>query len=139
AVFLVLTLSMHPNVLPRYDRIATAVAGHTHQDDRIFVWGQFPQVYWASDRRPATRFLTAGFLTGFGGGRSAQHVGPQYAVTGAWDDFQSDLAQHPPTVIVDASLGTPFSIDRFPEFAAYVNAGYTRGEQVDGVVLYLRR
>ena len=139
AVFLVLTLSMHPNVLPRYDHIASAVDDATQPGDRIFVWGQFPQVYWAADRRPATRFLTAGFLTGFGGGRSAQHVGRQYAVEGAWDDFKADLAAHPPAVIVDASAGTPFSLDRFPEFAAYVNAGYSRVEQVDGAVLYVHR
>ena len=138
-VFLALTLSMHPNVLPRYDRIADAVRAHSQPRDRIFVWGQFPQVYWASDRRPATRFLTAGFLTGFGGGRSAQHVGREYAVEGAWDDFQADLGAHPPAVIVDASLNTSFSIDRFPEFASYVDAGYRRLQQLDGVVLYVRR
>ena len=60
-------------------------------------------------------------------------------IEGAWDDFESDLARHPPAVIVDASVGTPFSIDRFPQFAAYVSGGYTRTEQVDGVVLYVRR
>jgi len=139
AVFLVLTLSMHPNVLPRYDRIAHAVAARSHTGDRIFVWGQLPQIYWAANRRPATRFLTAGFLTGFGGGRSAQHVGQQYAVEGAWDDFRTDLARHPPTVIVDASAGTSFAIERFPAFAAYLDTAYTRAQQVDGVVLYVRR
>jgi 4-amino-4-deoxy-L-arabinose transferase-like glycosyltransferase len=138
-VFLVLTMSMHPNVLRRYDRIAAAVAQRTQPGERIFVWGQFPQVYWAADRRPATRFLTAGFLTGFGGGRSAQHVGREYAVEGAWEDFQTDLAEHPPAVIVDASTGTSFAIDRFPEFAAYLHTGYTRAQEIDGVVLYVHR
>ena len=140
-VFIVLTLSMHPNVLPSYDRVASAVAARTRPGDRIFVWGQYPQLYWASDRRPATRFLSGGFLTGFGGGRSAQHVGREYAVPGAWDDFRRDLAAHPPVLIVDASKKTPHApgIERFPEFAEYVNAGYTRVQDVDGVVLYIRR
>ena len=140
-VFLVLTLSMHPNLLPSYDRIASAVAARTRAGDRIFVWGQFPQLYWASDRRPATRFLEAGFLTGFGGGRSAEHVGREFAVPGAWDDLEADLAAHPPLVIVDASKKTRNApgFDRFPEFADYVNAHYTRAEQVDGAVLYVRR
>ncbi len=93
--------------------------------DRIFVWGQFPQAYWASDRRPATRFLTAGFLTGSSGGRSSAHVGMQYAVEGAWDDFKADLAAHPP----DAhrrriTRNAAFEIDRFPVFDAYLHANY---------------
>src|SRR5581483_11690665 len=99
-VFLVLAFAMHPNILQRYDRIVAAIDAKTQPSDHIFVWGQFPQLYWASDRRPATRFLTAGFLTGFGGGRSAQHVGREYAVDNAWEDFEADLAADPPALIV---------------------------------------
>jgi hypothetical protein len=139
AVFLVLTLTTHPSVLHPYDRLAAAIDARTAPADRIFVWGQFPQAYWASDRPPATRFLTAGFLTGFGGGRSAQHVGREYAVDGAWDDFKADLIAHPPALIVDASVGTSFAVNRFPEFASYLAAGYQRVETVDGFVLYLPR
>ena len=139
AISLALAFTSHPNLLHPYDRVAAAVDARTGANDHIFVWGQFPEVYWASDRRPATRFLTSGFLTGFGGGRSAQHVGRQYAVDGAWDEFTADLNLHPPALIVDASVGTSFSIDRFPEFASYVAANYVRVEEVDGVVLYAHR
>ncbi|HEV3225640.1 MAG TPA: glycosyltransferase family 39 protein [Acidimicrobiales bacterium] len=138
-VFLGLTLSMHPNVLMPYAQVADAIDARTAAGDHIFVWGQFPQAYWASNRRPATRFLTSGFLTGFGGGRSSEHVGPQYAVDGAWDDLQADLAADPPKLIVDASVGTSFSLDRFPQFGRYVEAGYVRAAEVDGVVLYVPR
>jgi hypothetical protein len=138
-VFFVLAVVAHPKLLHPYDRVAAAIDARTAPADRIFVWGQFPEAYWASDRRPATRFLTSGFLTGFGGGRSAQHVGEQFAVEGAWDDFESDLASHPPAVIVDASVGTSFALDRFPRFAAYVSANYLRAQDVDGMVLYVHR
>jgi hypothetical protein len=139
-VFTVLALTYHnPKLLHRYDRIAAAVDARANPADRIFVWGQFPQIYWASDRRPATRLLTAGFLTGFSGGRSKQLVGPQYAVPGAWDDFEADLAAHPPALIVDASQGTVFAVGGFREFATYLNENYTPVESVDGVVLYVRR
>ena len=37
-------------------------------EDGILVWGQLPEVYWASGKRPATRFITTGFLTGNWGG-----------------------------------------------------------------------
>ena len=81
-VFVVLGLTADPILLRPYDRIAAAIDERTEPSDRIFVWGQFPQAYWASDRRPATRFLTAGFLTGSSGGRSSSRVGMQYAVEG---------------------------------------------------------
>ena len=138
-VFVSLGLTTHPILLHRYDRIAAAIDQRTQPGDRIFVWGQFPQAYWASDRRPATRFLTAGFLTGSSGGRSSTHIGMQYAVEGAWDDFKADLAAHPPELIVDASRGTPFEIDRFPVFDAYLHANYEPAAEVDGAVLYKRR
>ena len=138
-VFLALGFSSQPNLLHPYERVAAAVDARTRVDDHILVWGQFPEVYWAADRLPATRFLTSGFLTGFGGGRSAQHVGRQYAVDGAWDDFQEDLSRHPPALVVDASVGTSFSIDRFPDFASFLSDNYVPVEEVDGVVLYARR
>jgi len=139
AVFTTMALLWDPNVLPRYDRIAAAIDARTTPADHIFVWGHFPQLYWASDTRPATRFLTSGFLTGFSGGRATQHVGRQYAVDGAWDDFEADLVAHPPALIVDASIGTSFAIERFPEFASFVAADYVPVEEVDGAVLYVRQ
>jgi 4-amino-4-deoxy-L-arabinose transferase-like glycosyltransferase len=139
ALFVSLAFVWHPKLLRPYDRVAAAVDARTSADDHIFVWGQFPEVYWAANRRPATRFLTSGFLTGFGGGRSAGHVGRRFAVDGAWDDFKTDLDLHPPALIVDASVGTSFSIDRFPEFGDFVAANYVRVDTVDGVVLYAHR
>jgi hypothetical protein len=139
AVFVVLGLTAHPILLHRYDRIAAAIDARSDPSDRIFVWGQFPQAYWASDRRPATRFLTAGFLTGSSGGRSSARVGTEYAVSGAWDDFQADLAAHPPALILDTSLGTAYSVDQFPVFDAYLRANYQPVGVVDGAILYQRR
>lgn len=138
-VFVSLGLVAHPILLHPYDRIASAIDDRTAPSDKIFVWGQFPQAYWASDRRPATRFITAGFLTGSSGGRTSARVGTQYAVPGAWDEFESDLAAHPPELIVDASLGTAYALQDFPVFDNYVRANYEPVAYVDGVVLYQRR
>jgi len=137
-VFVAMAFAAHPVLLHDYDRIAAAIDEHTSSNDRIFVWGQFPQAYWASDRRPATRFLTAGFLTGVSGGRSAEHVGMQYAVENAWEEFGDDLATQPPKLIVDVSAHTSFAVDRFPLFAEYLHAHYDMVEYVDGAYLYVR-
>jgi hypothetical protein len=40
---------------------------------------------------------------------------------------------------VDASLGTAYSIDRFPVFESYLHASYEPIAVVDGVILYERR
>jgi 4-amino-4-deoxy-L-arabinose transferase-like glycosyltransferase len=138
-VFVALGLTMHPNLLQPYERIAAAIDERTSPDNRIFVWGQFPEAYWASDRRPATRFITAAFLTGAGAGRAVDHVGMQYAVDGAWEDFASDLAAHPPELIVDTSVGTAHATEHFPPFDAYLKAHYEPVAEVDGAVLYARR
>jgi hypothetical protein len=114
-------------------RLALAAAAyaraHTRPGDRILVWGQAPEVYWASDRRPATRFPTTGFITGASGGRPTDRVGPQYATPGAMTDFLADLERHPPTLIFDMSTADqrnagfypPATVRAFSRFLAQGN------------------
>jgi hypothetical protein len=93
--------------------VAAYVRSHTDPDDRIFVWGHLPEVYWRSDRLPATRFVTTGLLTGLSDGRDV--AGNQRrGAAGAWDDLESDFEEHPPALIVNATLQSP----RTKEFAA---------------------
>ena len=139
AVFLVLAFTAHPNILPPYDRIAAEIDAHTGPGDRVFVWGQFPQAYWASGRLPATRFLTAGFLTGFSGGRSAARVGMQYATPGAWDQFQQDVTEDPPAVILDTAVESVFPMRDYPIIDAYVKEHYEPPRRVEGALLYVRK
>ena len=55
----------HPGVPePNYESVSRYLATTTNPDDPIYVWGSVPEIYWASGRRPATRFLTSSFLTG---------------------------------------------------------------------------
>jgi hypothetical protein len=138
AVFLVLAAIWHPDILRPYDNVSAAIKARTAPNDRIFVWGQFPEAYWASDRRPSTRFLTSGFLTNYSGGRSDARIGMAYAEPGAWDDFAADLAKDPPALIVDASQGSSFPLQNFPVFERFVADQYQPVEVVDGAVLYAR-
>ena len=60
----------HPGVQePKYETVSRYLATHTNPDDPIYVWGSVPEIYWASGRRPATRFLTTPFLAGNDPGR----------------------------------------------------------------------
>jgi hypothetical protein len=40
---------------------------------------------------------------------------------------------------VDVSRDTPYSVDQFPAFDAYLRAYYGPVDEVDGVILYERR
>jgi hypothetical protein len=94
-------------------------------------------VYWLADRPPATRFLTAGFLTNAGGGRPYWRVGADYAVVGGWRDFDADVAAHPPALIVDDSDNSAFAVAKVPRMAALIEDGdYREVTRVDGAVIY---
>ena len=107
----------------------------------MLVWGQAPEVYWASDRRPATRFATTGFVTGTSGGRPPSRVGSQYAVPGAADDFFADLRHSPPVLIADMSTADQrhahfYPPARFPRFQRFLDdGGWHRVAVVDGVAI----
>jgi hypothetical protein len=127
------------------DRVADALARytrtHTRPDQRILVWGHLPEVYWLSDRPPATRFETTGFLDGQSGGRPPDRVGARYGAPGAWDDFDADLAAHPPVLIFELSAADVRNAaysppSRFPEFAAFLDREYRKIATVLGVAVY---
>jgi len=138
-VFVGLAFTTEPAIVKPYEGIARAVDQRTLPDDRIFVWGEMPQLYWAADRKPSSRFITIGFLTGYSGGRSNDRIGEEYAVDGSWGDLMTDLASHPPAVIVDASPRTPYDSARFPTFARYLRDHYRAVAIIDGAILYVPR
>jgi len=110
------------------EAVAAYVRKHTPADARILVWGQAPEVYWKSARRPATRFATTGFVTGSTGNRPVTSVGEVNAVPGAWGDFLDDLHAHRPALIVDMSTANQrgaasYPPSKFPRFARYLHDG----------------
>lgn len=117
------------------------LATHTTSGQRVLVWGQAPEAYWSSGRRPATRFATTGFLTGSTGGRPPAQVGPRFAVPGAWTDFLTDLRRHPPVLIADMSTAdqrhaAQYPPRRYAQFASFLTRGHWRRvATVDGVAI----
>jgi hypothetical protein len=114
------------------------------ENQPILVWGHLPEVYWQSDRPPATRFATTGFLTGQSGGRPPSLTGMQYAAPGAWSDFEADLRSHPPALILDLAPANVRNSRyenrrRFPRFYHYLDRHYRPVAHVDGVVAYVPR
>jgi hypothetical protein len=75
---------------------------HSSPDDRIFVWGQNPEIYLHARRRPACRYITTFPLTGYVfGGPIPGFDTRSRILPGAWTTLEQDFARHPPIYIVD--------------------------------------
>ncbi|MFF3981333.1 glycosyltransferase family 39 protein [Streptomyces sp. NPDC001828] len=138
ALFLLWGLLAPRPDLAHTERLAAAVEARTGPADRVLVWGIHPETYWLAGRVPASRYLTAGLLTNYSGGRDGPQVGEKYGVAGAWPVFRDELAEHPPALVVDDSRGLPFAPDHLPSLRRFLDARYQRGAVVDGAVFYVR-
>ncbi|MGW7382894.1 ArnT family glycosyltransferase [Streptomyces sp. NPDC054794] len=124
--------------LAHAQRLAAAVAQRTTPADRVLFWGIHPETYWLASRTPASRYLTAGLLTNYSGGRNGPQVGEKYAVRGAWPVFRAEMAARAPALVVDDSRGEPYAPDRVPTLRRLLTARYAEVARVDGAVLYAR-
>lgn len=124
--------------LAHAERLARTITAATDPGDRVLVWGMHPETYWLADRTPASRYLTAGFLTNYSGGRDGPQVGEKYAVEGAWDVFREELATDPPALVIDDSRGKPYTPDALPTLRSVLSAGYERTAVVEDAVVYRR-
>ncbi|NEB80527.1 glycosyltransferase [Streptomyces sp. SID14478] len=119
-------------------RVASALRTHTAPHERVLVWGMHPETYWLADRAPASRYLTAGLLTNYSGGRDGPQVGEKWAMAGAWPVLRRELAARPPAWIVDDSRGAPYRPERVRSLKRIL-ASYREAGTVDGAVLYRYR
>lgn len=125
--------------LDHSDRVAAAVREHTAPTDRVLVWGIHPETYRLADRAPASRYLTAGLLTNFSGGRDGPQVGEAYGVPGAWRVFAAEMRARPPALIVDDSRGKPYAPERLPTLRRLLAGQYEPlPGTVEGTVFYVR-
>ncbi|GHH36899.1 glycosyltransferase family 39 protein [Streptomyces candidus] len=120
-------------------RLADTIRARTDPGDRVLIWGMHPETYWLADRTPASRYLTAGLLTNFSGGRgTGSLVGEEYGVEGSWPTLRAELAAHPPALVVDDSRGKPYSPERLPTLRRILQESYVRAGTLDGAVIYVR-
>jgi hypothetical protein len=129
---------------PQYQMVSQYLDTHTSASDHIFVWGHMPEIYWASDRRPASRFLTSGFLVGDWGSRPPGDVSTNVPTPGALTQTMEDLRAHPPKYVLDttpaAFRGSQYTpLSKFPELRQYVDSRYEYVETIDGIAIYRAR
>jgi hypothetical protein len=139
ALFLGWSAAADSGELDHARKVADAARRHAGPQEKVLLWGMHPEGYWFADRTPASRYLTAGLLTNFSGGRDGHRVGQRYGVEGGWRTFRAELADDPPKVIVDDSRGQPYGPSRMPTLRYLLAAHYERAERVDGAVVYVLR
>jgi hypothetical protein len=131
---------------PRYDGVAARITALTTADERIFVWGNSPQLYVLARRPMGARFSFCNYMTGESPGTPTE-TGVRNAdanqLPAAWDMLFDDLERRRPALFVDAAAAgwdgyDKFPLGRYPRLRAYVDRHYRAVEVHTGVVLYRR-
>jgi hypothetical protein len=131
---------------PDYKSVSRYLATTAHPNDPIFVWGNVPEIYWASGKLPATKFLTTSFMIGNYPGRPQDEPTVDETTKQAWDDFYRDFSDHPPRFFVDTSTSKEdvrgagnWPIWKFPRLARIVSEQYRYVVTIDGYDIYERK
>jgi hypothetical protein len=132
---------------PPYEQVAARIDALTAPDERVFVWGNSPQLYVLARRAMGARFSFCNYMTGESPGTPTE-TGARNADANqlpvSWDMLFEDLERRRPTLLVDAAAAGwdgygKYPIGRYPRLRAYVDQHYRPVEDVNGVVLYRRR
>jgi hypothetical protein len=142
--------SIKPGLADRqrsYTGVAAYVKAHTAPGDRIFVWGNSPEIYVYADRIMATRFAFCNYMTGKIWGTDAADTDildtDRFAVPRAWEELVADLGRTPPAIIVDAAAGKldGFGLNaapRYPDLWEIIQRAYGQEAVIEGVPVYRR-
>ncbi len=120
-----------------YVAAAAYLRSHSSPADRLFIWGDSPEIYYLADRVMGTRFAYTNFhARKMRGGRAFE--------SDAWTRLMADLRETPPPFIVDTGAGgldrfEHDPISRYPVLQAFVETRYDRVAEPEGIAIYRRR
>lgn len=132
----------------RYSAVAEYLRARTTPEDRLFVWGNSPEIYLYAQRRMATRYMSVNYQTGRVWGTPANDLGhPAYREAvppQTWDNLMSDLERNRPAYIVDAAAGKLNKMDdepiaRHARMAAFLAQNYRLESTVLDVPIFHKR
>jgi hypothetical protein len=113
------------------------------RSEPIIVWGMDPSIYFMSGQVPASRFITAGFLSGFAGGGDQEKVppivyAPNSPIVGmAQDILNLQKKGQEPYLFVDDSWGKPYQPKDIGVISDLVNNYYSLRKGVDHTFIYV--
>jgi hypothetical protein len=131
---------------PDYAPVVRELDRLSRPDDRVFVWGNSPQVYVLAQRPMGTRFSFCNYHTGISPGtrtESGEDAADANELMAAWPMLFRDLDERRPRWFVDAAAAgwdgyTAFQVRRYPSLQRYLDSHYVIRERVDGVGIYER-
>ncbi|MGH7595912.1 MAG: ArnT family glycosyltransferase [bacterium] len=102
-----------------FQNLAAEVRKLSEEGEKIFVWGRMPELYYFSQRLPASRFITSNFVVGMNTynykDRTARY---DHAMGSRMSDWLlNDLAANRPQLIIDTSP------QNFRQYGKYSLAG----------------
>lgn len=130
-----------------YSIIGRQIDSITRPGDRIFVWGLNPEIYYWSQRRPASRFIYTTYQVGmveespsfFGWENESNYVMPE-----TWDLLMQDLDKSVPALFIDTSLTNYFYFarypnEKYPRLKRWLDLYYKLEYRIGGIRIYVRQ
>lgn len=126
-----------------FQNLATEVQKLSVEGEKIFIWGRMPELYYFSQRLPASRFITTNFVVGMNTynykDRAAQYghiIGSQMS-----DWLLSDLAANRPQLIIDTAPQNFRQYGKYPlaEMAPlrdFLQENYRLAKTIDRLAIY---
>ena len=128
--------------LPDPTPLADFVVAESTEHDTVLVWGNFPEVYWESERAPAGGFVSMDFVTGRSGAReNGPHTIPDAPDRG-YPHLLEAIEAKPPAVIIDTQPSEfreygDYPISLFPDLQRFIAERYGDPVAVDGFLVYV--
>jgi MFS family permease len=128
---------------PKYEAVSQYLDIHTTEADRIFVWGHMPEIYWASERLPASGILSSGFPVGDWGGRPEGDLKSRAPTEGTYEKMLADLRTNRPRYVLDTTgariRGSQYApMSDYDALQSFVDRGYRYVRTIDGIAIYAR-
>ncbi len=123
--------------------LAAYIGATTTSEQRVFVWGSYPEVLVRANRLPAGALVHSDFVTGRSGGREDPRTSIDSAAPGALALMMNDLRANPPELVLDTSTAADlgyrnYPMSLFPDVLFFVTSGYEQVAEVGGVTIWRR-
>ena len=126
-----------------FQSIAAEVRKLSAEDDKIFVWGRMPELYYFSRRLPATRFITGNFIVGM---TTYNFEDPAVRYNNAQtspglDWLMDDLIENPPKLIIDTAPQNFRQYGKYPisdiaPLREFIGKNYHLVASIDRLAIY---
>lgn len=130
--------------LPDPTPLAEFVVAASTADDTVLVWGNFPEVYWESERAPAGGFVSMDFVTGRSGARRNGLHTLVDAPERGYPHLLTSIETQQPAVVIDTQPSAfreygDYPISLFPQLEQFIAENYAGPVLVDGFEVYVLR